>query len=633
MGDYPKDKKQPGFTKSLTNFFKGLLRKSSTKDESLPPIRQSSITNQISSVSDEFKPVIKKKPSNPTTSLSPQASDSYSLDSFAEEPVFMGRSPAPQIASRVASMTRPSVNSVFNQLKAQASMIPYKGTLLLAVNKKLPPKMQRDTWSMKDYAIVEKLYKGYASTVYKAFCKRSGEVVCLKAYDMANLCELNRFQIYREVRLHSSLTHPNVINLYVAFQQDNQVVLVQEFADGSDLFTLLHLNGGRLSEKQAVEEVLIPFLNVLSHLHENGIMHRDVKPENVLFMRNMRLKLCDFGLAIDVKEERPVTRAGTLEYMAPEVLKCPFKNRPEENKERTNIHYDFGVDSWAVGVLVYELLVGFPPFNDKHRPNIEEKIRTVTPKFPSKMSEGAKSFISSTLQKESHLRPTIFELKEHPWVQSFRKTAPTAPSAPKMPYPVRVIPTSPDPKSSFDYGLDSPISALRPNMSIKQNQAMFQSFTAGKPVQTNIAIKAERHLDQPNSNSPRSPMAHNQLPPSPQEEFKPTPSHSSFILPPVKNRPVLNNINNIHYFPTPNHLGSSSPMGSHNNMISAAVTVAANSSVISTSSTNNNIGNRNISSRESTRDNPNVMTLQVSRVASVPSQPHPNFHQYSAHYQ
>eukprot|EP00201_Polytomella_parva_P002396 CAMPEP_0175086046 /NCGR_PEP_ID=MMETSP0052_2-20121109/29018_1 /TAXON_ID=51329 ORGANISM="Polytomella parva, Strain SAG 63-3" /NCGR_SAMPLE_ID=MMETSP0052_2 /ASSEMBLY_ACC=CAM_ASM_000194 /LENGTH=130 /DNA_ID=CAMNT_0016358159 /DNA_START=113 /DNA_END=502 /DNA_ORIENTATION=- len=130
--------------------------------------------------------------------------------------------------------------------------------------------MQRDTWSMKDYAIVEKLYKGYASTVYKAFCKRSGEVVCLKAYDMANLCELNRFQIYREVRLHSSLTHPNVINLYVAFQQDNQVVLVQEFADGSDLFTLLHLNGGRLSEKQAVEEVLIPFLNVLSHLHENG---------------------------------------------------------------------------------------------------------------------------------------------------------------------------------------------------------------------------------------------------------------------------------------------------------------------------------------------------------------------------
>lgn len=85
----------------------------------------------------------------------------------------------------------------FLELRAQAQVIPTKGNQLLAVCPNLPAKMSRPMWTMKDYAIVEKMYKGYASTVYKAFCKRSGELVCLKAYDMANLCELNRWGLMR----------------------------------------------------------------------------------------------------------------------------------------------------------------------------------------------------------------------------------------------------------------------------------------------------------------------------------------------------------------------------------------------------------------------------------------------------
>lgn len=300
---------------------------------------------------------------------------------------------------------------------------PPPDTILLAVAPVLPPNMARENWCMKDYAIVEKMYTGYASTVYKAWCKASGETVCLKVYNMANLCELNRYQIYREVKLHSNLQHENIITLFAAFKQGDQVVLVQEFADSGDLFMLLHRYGGKLPEKTAVELVLHPFLCVLKYLHTNCVVHRDIKPENVLFTRTMQLKLCDFGLAIDLREERAVTRAGTLEYMAPEVLNCPFKNKPQENKDQQSLHYTLTVDTWAVGVLTYELLVGFPPFNDKQRAAIEHKIRVDTPRFPSSMTELGRNFVMKALQKDALERPTIQELLTHPWVRGHRRNA------------------------------------------------------------------------------------------------------------------------------------------------------------------------------------------------------------------
>jgi serine/threonine protein kinase len=95
--------------------------------------------------------------------------------------------------------------------------------------------------------------------------------------------------------------------------------MVQEYADGGDLFGLLQRHGGRLSERVAVQMVLDPFIRVLHYLHTRSIVHRDIKPENILFTKGNVLKLADFGLAIDLREERAVTRAGTLDYMAPEV--------------------------------------------------------------------------------------------------------------------------------------------------------------------------------------------------------------------------------------------------------------------------------------------------------------------------
>ena len=140
----------------------------------------------------------------------------------------------------------------------------------------------------------------------------------LKSYTLSAICELYQHQIFREVRLHASLQHENIVKLFAAFKEGDRVVMVQEYADGGDLFSLLQRHGGRLSEKVAVQMVLEPFLRVLNYLHTRSIAHRDIKPENILFTKDAAcLKLADFGLAIDLREERAVTRAGTLDYMAP----------------------------------------------------------------------------------------------------------------------------------------------------------------------------------------------------------------------------------------------------------------------------------------------------------------------------
>ncbi|KAG2450867.1 hypothetical protein HYH02_004700 [Chlamydomonas schloesseri] len=353
-----------------------------------------------------------QEPSTPTTNAAPAAGGDAVLVSPAS------RSKSMSLKSELNRLRQSPLqhSKSFTELSQKARIIPKRGNEVLIVSPSAPPRMQRTEWSLRDYAVVEKMYKGYASSVYKAFCKRSGELVCLKAYDMAALCELNRFQIYREVQLHGKLAHANVIGLYGAFQVDSQVVMVQEFADGGDLFTLLHRYGGRMPERQAVEMVLQPCLKVLMYLHEQGILHRDLKPENILFARNMTFKLCDFGLAIDLRDERAVTRAGTLEYMAPEVLECPFKSRPIDNKENERLHYTAAVDSWAVGVLAYELLVGRPPFEAPEREGVEECIRKQVPRYPFGLSELARSFIATALQKDPEQRPTVQEMLSHPFI-------------------------------------------------------------------------------------------------------------------------------------------------------------------------------------------------------------------------
>lgn len=141
----------------------------------------------------------------------------------------------------------------------------------------------------------------------------------------------------------------------------------------------------------------------------------------------------DFGLSIDITQERPVTRVGTLDYMAPEVVVCPDKSLPGDNKEKEHLHYNNLVDAWAVGVLAYELIVGRAPFacnnldaSQKHlhkRATIQQILRA-QPRFPAWITEPARHFITWALTKDVPKRPSIPQLSLHPWITSHAKMPP-----------------------------------------------------------------------------------------------------------------------------------------------------------------------------------------------------------------
>mmetsp|Transcript_17092 Transcript_17092/g.42820 ORF Transcript_17092/g.42820 Transcript_17092/m.42820 type:complete len:588 (-) Transcript_17092:1419-3182(-) len=296
-------------------------------------------------------------------------------------------------------------------------------SVTLAVASHCPSALKRSKWCVSDFDLRALMYNGNISMVYHAVDKRSGITVALKLYKRHKLTVIERHQVAREIKLHVGLAHDAIIAMYAAWKDRSYVYLALEWAPGGDVYSYLRSSRGRLAEDVAVSLILEPFLSGLAVIHAQGLIHRDIKPENILFTADMRLKLCDFGLAINMREERAVTRAGTLEYMAPEVLNCPFKNKPEENKDNERLHYSYHVDTWAVGVLTYELLVGLPPFNDKQRNAVEDKIRGEVPRFPSKISELARDFILRALEKDPIERPTIMDMLNHRWIKIHRRSS------------------------------------------------------------------------------------------------------------------------------------------------------------------------------------------------------------------
>ncbi|PNH04859.1 Spindle assembly checkpoint kinase [Tetrabaena socialis] len=168
--------------------------------------------------------------------------------------------------------------------------------------------------------------------------------------------------------------------------------------------------------------VLQPLLTALHYLHGQGIVHRDIKPENILFTEGNRLKLADFGLAISLREERPNTRAGTLDYMAPEVLMCRTKTTPDNFKDDpTSAHYATSADVWAVGVFAYELLVGIPPFRAEQAEVTAYHVLHTPVTLPETFSGLAADFISRALHKEPESRLTVLEMLHHPWITMFQR--------------------------------------------------------------------------------------------------------------------------------------------------------------------------------------------------------------------
>ncbi|KAG1676369.1 hypothetical protein FOA52_001164 [Chlamydomonas sp. UWO 241] len=305
--------------------------------------------------------------------------------------------------------------------RAAAALTAAQGAALLGVSPHLPGDLARAAWTLDDFVLQERIGAGATSVVHKAVCKRSGRTLALKIYQISMLSEMTAHHVMREVRLHLSLQHTHIVALYAAFQEGGSIVLVEEFAAGGSLYAATMQKGRHMSEAGAVQVVIAPLLGTLCFLHSRGIVHRDIKLENCLLSASGQLLLADFGLAINTREERAVTRAGTLEYVAPEVLGCPSKAFPYDNKSNAFVPgYGTSADLWSVGVLAHELVTGTSPFSGAAPEGADATVvaasraRGAPP--PRGASAGCARFVASALTVDPINRPCALALLASEWV-------------------------------------------------------------------------------------------------------------------------------------------------------------------------------------------------------------------------
>ncbi|XP_032673839.1 serine/threonine-protein kinase fused [Odontomachus brunneus] len=258
------------------------------------------------------------------------------------------------------------------------------------------------SFNMKKYEILKQIGEGSFGQVYKAKKRLDGEIVAFKVIRKRGRSSKELKSLRQECEIQRHLHHPNIVQMIDSFETDNEIVVVTEYAD-KELYEILDKEG-RLSEERA-QVIACDLVSALYYLHSNRVLHRDLKPQNVLLEANGVAKLCDFGFARSMSTGTHVLTSikGTPLYMAPELI--------EESP------YDHNADLWSLGCIIYELIVGSPPFQTTSILHLVILIRFEAITWPDFISANCKSFLQGLLQKDPSERLTWPALLEHPFVK------------------------------------------------------------------------------------------------------------------------------------------------------------------------------------------------------------------------
>ncbi|XP_024870145.1 serine/threonine-protein kinase fused isoform X1 [Temnothorax curvispinosus] len=259
-----------------------------------------------------------------------------------------------------------------------------------------------ESFKMKKYEILKHIGEGSFGQVYKARKRSDGEIVAFKMIRKCGRSDKDLKSLRQECEIQRYLQHPNIVQMIDSFETENEIVVVTEYAD-KELYDIL-AKGGRLSEERA-QVIACDLVSALYYLHSNRVMHRDLKPQNVLLEANGIAKLCDFGFARNMSTGTHVLTSikGTPLYMAPELM--------------DEYPYDHNADLWSLGCIVYELVVGAPPFQTNSILHLVKLIKFEKIKWPDFISPTCKSFLEGLLQKDPSQRLTWPDLLQHPFVK------------------------------------------------------------------------------------------------------------------------------------------------------------------------------------------------------------------------
>ncbi|XP_008433079.1 calcium/calmodulin-dependent protein kinase type II delta 1 chain isoform X8 [Poecilia reticulata] len=260
-----------------------------------------------------------------------------------------------------------------------------------------------------EYQLYEELGKGAFSVVKRCMKISTGHEYAAKIINTKKLSARDHQKLEREARICRLLKHANIVRLHDSISEEGFHYLVFDLVTGGELFEDI-VAREYYSEADA-SHCIQQILEAVLHCHQMGVVHRDLKPENLLLASKLKgaaVKLADFGLAIEVQGDQQAWFgfAGTPGYLSPEVLRKDPYGKP--------------VDMWACGVILYILLVGYPPFWDEDQHRLYQQIKAGAYDFPSPewdtVTAEAKDLINKMLTINPAKRVTAADALKHPWI-------------------------------------------------------------------------------------------------------------------------------------------------------------------------------------------------------------------------
>lgn len=234
---------------------------------------------------------------------------------------------------------------------------------------------------------------------YEAYA--NNQRICIKKINIIDGFSLDVAQ--QEVSVWCNLNHPNIVKYFQSFIEQNQFCIMMELVKGYSLDQFL-ANQGTLDE--SILHLFLQILSAIKHCHLNKVLHRDIKPQNILLTKTYQIKLADFGISRVVEEfgNPATTQIGTPYYMAPEILK----------KEP----YSFPADIWSLGCVLYEIVTRRRPFSSDYIQFFQQILHDEPFPIHCNVSENLKSLIFSMLKKNPSERFTINQIENLPFILS-----------------------------------------------------------------------------------------------------------------------------------------------------------------------------------------------------------------------
>ncbi|CAH0545846.1 unnamed protein product [Brassicogethes aeneus] len=254
------------------------------------------------------------------------------------------------------------------------------------------------------YDLEETLGRGHFAVVKLARHVFTGEKVAVKVIDKSKLDEVSKAHLFQEVRCMKLVQHPNVVRLYEVIDTATKLYLILELGDGGDLYEYILRHDSGLPEEMA-QEYFRQIVKAISYCHQLHVVHRDLKPENVVFFKKLGIvKLTDFGFSNKFYPGQKLeTSCGSLAYSAPEILLGDSYDAP-------------AVDVWSLGVILYMLVCGQPPFQEANDSETLTMIMDCKYNVPPHVSNDCKDLIARMLVKNPEKRASLADISSHPWL-------------------------------------------------------------------------------------------------------------------------------------------------------------------------------------------------------------------------